>query len=253
MHRSGETIWDVVARWAEETQPQLQPGSAAADDRTSAPDWDPFTAAWGAWEGAVDHLEVLRDMVETSGTLYTSAPWSLLRITIENAALSIWLLQPDTTAERVTRRLQIAWGDWSDAAKVESSLRTNGSSPWSTEQQQHVKDAGRRLNLDLSVVCGKWNWAGIVRTAGSAGNSASPESAEIMWRICSGFAHASEWPRILWLDVDVSEPDAADRVRVSMSSSIDRFYEVLSLAFELAARARQQMGHRRLRWVAARS
>lgn len=247
MDRTSDTIWDVVARWSEERPPVIQAGSSADADRICSPDWDPYTAAWDAWQGAVDHLEALGDLATRSRTMYTFAPWSLLRVAIENAALSVWVLRPDTTNDRVLRRLRVAWGDWGDAAAAERGLARRDVG-WGAEQRDRIRATGQHLNLDLSIICGRWSWAGVVREAASMGEIATPESAEAMWRLCSGFAHAREWPRIAWLDLDVSAPDAAGHVEVAMSSNRERFYDVLFVAFDLAMQARRQLDRRRLFW-----
>ena len=247
MERTSDTIWDVVARWTEERPPSVQPGSSADGDRGRCPNWDPFTAAWDAWQGAVDHLEALGDLIERSRTLYTFALWSLLRVAIENAALSVWLLQPETSDERIQRRLRVAWGDWGDAADAEKCVGRREPG-WGAEQRDRIKETGLRLDLDLSVICGRWSWASVVREAGAVGEIATPESAELMWRMCSGFAHAREWTRIAWLDLEVSAPDTEGRVDVAMNSNRDRLYDVLFIAFDLATEARRQLNRRRLSW-----
>ncbi len=247
MERTADTIWDVVARWSEEHPPTIQPGSSADGDRNRCPSWDPFTAAWDAWQGAVDHLEALGDLVERSRTLYTFAPWSLLRVAIENAALAIWLLQPEDTDDRLQRRLRVAWGDWGDAATAERCLGRHEDG-WGADHRNRIKETGRQLDLDLSFICGKSSWVGVVREAATIGQIATPESTEMMWRLCSGFAHAREWSRIAWLDLEVSSPDPAGRVDVAMNSNRDRLYDVLFVAFDLATEARRQLDRRRLAW-----
>lgn len=245
---TSDTIWDVVARWSEEYPPAIQTGSASDDDRVLAPGWEASTAAWDAWLGAVDHLEALGDLLEKVRVVHTFAPWSLLRNAMENSSLSIWLLQPDSAEERLTRRLRVAWADWGDVVEVQKRLAPENTGDAASAFRDGIKTLAREHDLDLSVVCGRWSWATVIREAATAADIATPTSAEYMWRLCSGFAHAREWARLAWLNVETTKPDADGQVGVDLSVEGSRLYPVLFLSFDLASAARRQIDRRRLLW-----
>lgn len=169
-----------------------------------------------------------------------------------SGAALVLLHGPDSGTERLTRRLRLAWGEWGDAVGLQRRLAPEQKDLPANAFRGRIKSVAQELHLDMSVVCGRWSWASVVREAASSGQIATPMSAEFSWRVCSGFAHAREWPRLLMLDVTTSDPDADGRVDMDLSTDRGRLFNVLFVAFDLATEARRQIDRRRLSWKESR-
>jgi hypothetical protein len=243
-----DRVFGDVIRWTNETgtgTPAVQPGSDLAADAALSPKWQVAHAAWGCWVSAVDNLSALQRLVESAIQPY--APYSLLRVAIENAATTVWLLQPDASTDRVARRLQLVWDECKDVESLEAiSEKLFEGKPGAKARRDEVRGLAQTTGIPLEQIAGRLSWASVVQKA----EAATPlTTIELMWRLCSGFAHARDWARWSWLDLaHVGEKDG-DIVTTKTTTSIDRIMMMALGAHELLKSGRQLYDKRRLTWV----
>jgi hypothetical protein len=111
-------LWELrrVGLWAQRLDGdgagfRVEQGSELDHDDRALGDYALSYAAWDALAHAVDHLHMLKTGVDNGVTTHPFAPFTLLRAAIENSATAVWLLSPESTEDRVTRRLQQAAKD----------------------------------------------------------------------------------------------------------------------------------------------
>jgi hypothetical protein len=191
----------VVAEWEQLTgQPpgawQIEPTSdLAGDDMVTYP-YQVSSAACAAITAAVSHASCLRDSLflwqdATHATvrLHTHGQLTLLRGTLENASLAIWLLEPDDRATRVLRRLQQERSE----VKALENVRTIAGSPSGRATMQERMD---KLSSIAQSACadpakikqGQAGYQDIVEAAGKQ-TPYGPKTAVFIWKACSAIAH----------------------------------------------------------------
>lgn len=240
-----------VEKWSQRSQTHVgdvQPGSELAADTALSSKWRVGESAASAWSTSVDNLDAVKHMFET--VVHPFAPYSLLRVAVENAAMSVWLLAPDDQGERITRRLRLAW--W-EIAEVETVMTLIGIMPpgkTPDEQRQQVKDVCRDAGLDQSVVCGRFAWQDVVTNAATSVAIDPPYLVEFIWRLCSGFAHGRDWARLAWLRREQTITSATDDglISVAMTSDTDQMTAPVFATHQLLKAAARLYDQRRLAW-----
>jgi hypothetical protein len=130
-------LFPRIKAWRERTaavSSRPAPGSQLArDDRLVHP-YQISHAATGALVSAVDHMDALRTLVEDAHVIHARAPLTLLRGSLENASVAVWLMVASNRKERIRRRLRWQWED--EKYGVEAVVPTPTrwprprSSPW---------------------------------------------------------------------------------------------------------------------------
>ena len=148
-------------------------------------------AAWSALSHAVDHLHALRTLLEVAGVSHSFAPYTLLRAAIENSAMAVWLLTPDMSTERITRRLQQAADDIRASEDVKELIQQTG--PRSREERlDDLRTIARSQGIDVKAALKAPGFRLIVRTAGEEVESGGT-LAQAMWHVGSGTSHGDLW------------------------------------------------------------
>jgi hypothetical protein len=244
-----DRIFSDVERWREEaasTTPSVQPASDLDQDATLSAKWQVAHAAWGCSVSAIDNLAVLRTSLEQA--IHPYAPYSLLRVAIENAATAVWLLMPDDSPERVTRRLRLVWDESRDIESLQTTFPAMFKpGQGSSERRDEVRAIAKRAGIPLERIAGRWSWAKVVHEAGEC-TKLRGNTIELMWRLCSGFAHARDWARWSWLDIDRIGEKKGDVVTTKTTTSIERVMMMTLGAHELLTVARPLYDKRRLAW-----
>ncbi len=164
MPSPGPDLDRVIARirqWqklTEQLPPAVEAQSALAEDAANSPVYDVGHAAWAGFAQAVDHLHAVQALITEAKMLHTYAPFSLIRGAMDNAALAVWLLAPESPDERLTRRLHLAYEDMRQSHDAYSLL--GPSAPASRRpievRKQEVIDLAKSLRLDAGAVGGRW-------------------------------------------------------------------------------------------------
>ncbi|GAC1575755.1 MAG: hypothetical protein NVS3B18_09500 [Candidatus Dormibacteria bacterium] len=131
---------------------EVQPGSRMHDDDARL---DPFQishAVKGALASSLDHIHAVRGLL-LANQLNMAAPFTLMRAALENAALALWLIEPDEQSERFTRKLQIEMDDAYDAG-IALALTTQPGRTYQ-ERQADVLDVAARVGVDSAKLTGK--------------------------------------------------------------------------------------------------
>ena len=169
---------------------KLAPGSELASDDLLLDPYQGSNAAWTLLSHAVDHLHMLRTAVIEARTLQMFAPYSLLRVALENACAAVWLLAPDAQNERVQRRLQHATGDVRNGERVKQLIGRPGPRT-QQEQVDQLKSLAAAAGLDPREATTTPTYLSIVQSVGV--EMGDPQLLELLWRMGSGIAHGDIW------------------------------------------------------------
>lgn len=217
----------IVTRGQTETLWNVDPGTALAGDDKRTHPWSTSHAAAAALLAALDHLHALgTSVMSPTPVLHNSAPYTLVRGALENAATALWIVHPSSRPERITRTLR-----WyaNDARDGDTAKRAVGLPLGGKPLREHIAELG-----GIAVACGcdpVEATRNIVSTEMlkyadplSPNGSVSPL---FIWRLCSGFAHGRMWASLGLLDREVT-PTA--HPEVSHMRQTNTLTKVLSIA-----------------------
>ncbi len=230
MPSPGPDLDRVIARirqWqklTEQLPPAVEAQSALAEDAANSPVYDVGHAAWAGFAQAVDHLHAVQALITEAKMLHTYAPFSLIRGAMDNAALAVWLLAPESPDERLTRRLHLAYEDMRQSHDAYSLL--GPSAPASRRpievRKQEVIDLAKSLRLDAGAVGGRWTgYEKIVRLAADETPGVEPGLACFIWRACSAFAHGRQWAALALLNRE-THSRSPDVQNLRMTTSVEQ-------------------------------
>lgn len=240
-------VFGDVEKWMEITgtkAPEIQPGSALDEDAQVSPNYQVAHTAWGSWMSAVDNLDALRQLL--SQVVHPYAPYSLLRVAIENAALAVWLLHPDDSNERLTPRLRLAWDEVHDVEplwRIAPGSVAGRRTP--EERRDEIKALATSAGLDVSRVCGRWSWASVVREAGGS-TWLRADMVELKWRLCSGFSHSRDWARLSWLETEKLGEPVDGVVTLRTTTDIRQVMTITVTAHALLREGKRLFDYRKL-------
>jgi hypothetical protein len=211
-----ELLDRCVDPWCAQTQQPscasaVRPGSAMADDDMAT---DPFRVSTVAWHGitaAVDHIRCFRDSLITSRTdtnietlVRTHSQYTLLRAALENASLAVWLLAADDRAERITRRLR------AEASSIEAMARLHKVTgvtldPAKADRIARLKAlaVGAGLTAEQVTEAAKPAGSGEAIRGAAIALGSDPVTAQVIWSMGSGVAHADFLSTLAFLDRDL--------------------------------------------------
>lgn len=165
-------LFPRIKAWRERTSAvslRPAPGSQLAKDDQLVHPYQISHAATGALVSAVDHMDALRTLVEDAHVVHARAPLTLLRGSLENASVAVWLLAASNRKERIRRRLRWQWEDEKygvEAAKLIG--RPHG--PTLDERKAKIAGVARACELDDDDVARLFtrgvSFGWVVKTAG---------------------------------------------------------------------------------------
>jgi len=220
--------------------PEVEPGSNLADDSTKSPTYDVGHSAWSSFVHAVDHLHAMQALITEAEAAHSFAPFSLIRGGIDNAATAVWLLAPDDQAERLFRRLHLAYQDANESGEAVALLGPKAPQGARTAEvrKQEITDLSKRLGVNRNGAVGA-RWTGyekIVLSAASEVPNLDPKLAAYLWRACSGFAHGRQWASLQLLDRE-ERPRSPGVASVRFSSSAEQILLTSGIALRIADHA----------------
>ena len=207
-------LFDDVTRWSQRRTDvaawAVEPGSALLGDDRWADSYRVSHGAQHRLHSAIDNLYAVKLLLVDASSLPTFAAFTLIRAGMENAALVSWLLQPATRPERVRRRLQLAV---SNAKHGDSAIALvlKHADPNTDAKVTPLDDVLDRLRgiAEAHGIPGREinkrtpDWADIVAAASS--DPRLSDNQLFLWRMCSAFAHADEWPSLALLSTPVGD------------------------------------------------
>jgi hypothetical protein len=172
-------------------RPQPPPGSPMrADDQRLDP-YQISHASWHSLSHGVDHLNCLRTLLRETGVIHMYAPYSLVRSALENASAAVWMLQPPSRADRLTRRLQFAAADIRNGEQARQLAKQAGPRT-EAERLDQVRQIAQQAGIDPAAAVRRVGFAKIVEAAGGAPGLGA-DVIVLVWRLCSGITHGDFW------------------------------------------------------------
>jgi hypothetical protein len=192
-------------------------GSALRGDSNKVHPYETSHAAWSALSHAVDLLHAVRSMVRDAAVIHSYAPYTLLRATIENAAVAVWLLAPTGRAERVERRFRHAAADIKGGGEEVKELI---GIPGPRSKQQRIDEiraiAAKVTGVNVDRASARASFRKVVEVAGDQVEFGG-KTTRILWHMGSGIAHGALWATVSATQVDElpGSPAGVKDMRVS--------------------------------------
>jgi hypothetical protein len=171
------------------------PGSPMRGDDTQTRPYELSHAAWHSLSHAVDNLNCLLALLRDVRWVHMYAPYALVRAALENASAAVWMLQPNSRPDRVTRRLRFAAADIRSSEQVRLLIGTVGRRS-AQERISQVRDIARRAGVEANAAVQRVGFGEIVKAAGSALGPGDGTVILVSWRLCSGMTHGDFWPTL---------------------------------------------------------
>jgi hypothetical protein len=181
---------------------------------------------WSALTAAVSHLGVLRDSLflhlspdRVKVRVHTHGQLTLVRGALENACMAVWLLQDDSSIERVTRRMQVEWDEVRqfDAVRIEIGAPSKKSL---AEREAEMKALLEKVGADPTRLKKRPGYGEIVKLTGDC-QPAGAKTAYVVWKACSSVAHGELRGPLAYLRPAVSESDVPGRMIGHLTGDVE--------------------------------
>lgn len=204
-----------------ELAPPVQMGSSLAEDDKRTDPYQMTTMVAISLNAAADHISALRSTIIKGEGVHPWASYTLLRAALENAATSVWLLEPSTRrSERIKRLLRLHYTNAHDRNKA---VATAGGAGDLSEQKDKFISIGRDAGLDqheIDEVSKRVSWGNVVQGAESSKHiQLSNNEAFLIWQVCSAVAHARPWGTLSALDHEVATQKTNGMMQVRLTTS----------------------------------
>lgn len=213
---------------------EVHPGSAMAADDVRTNPYHLSHAARSLLGSAIDHLHAIANLIDQARVMHPWAHFTLARGTLEIASIAVWLLAPDSSDERVLRRLRLAVKDSNDGYVVSDEL---GGKRNRTKQEQHerFKEIAAAARLDPAAIDKRLTSTEMVKAAEAATSRAHALAA---WRAGSGIAHGRTWANMSLLEREVVERDDEAGIGTFKLTTNTRYLTwVIDAGFKVTKRA----------------
>lgn len=187
-----DNLFEKVEKWYEEIADPLTvlPGSALdiANQLT-----EPFQVAHSLGYlrlTAVDHAHAVRTLLQEAKAQHVFAPFSLLRSSIENAAVALWVVNDSSPRSIAIRTLKLEWANIRDRA---NAYKTVGAPDSDMEQRkQNFLELLIRNGLQKENI--RANPPGMLSMINEASETFDlGNTPALMWQMCSGATHGRNW------------------------------------------------------------
>jgi hypothetical protein len=174
------------------------PGTSLACD-DEAYRWEKCSA-WtrSALVAATDHLIVWANIVAPQtvfeGMVVRNPPrpyYTLARAGLECAAQAVWVLDQDTSSERMTRHLRLLYHDLRQMA-VAFEVAGDQRAAWARERMDSIRERLGDADLFETLKKHEPKYSTMVRDCADAIEMA-PAELEVLWRSASAAAHGKNW------------------------------------------------------------
>jgi len=147
---------------------------------------------------AIDHLVVWANNVAPQtvfeGMVVRNPPrpyYTLARAGLESAAQAVWVLDQDTSAERVHRHLRVLYHDLRQMA-LAFEMAGDERAPAVRERMESVRKRVGNADVFESIKRGEPKYSMMVRESARV-IEMEPAQLEVLWRSASAAAHGKNW------------------------------------------------------------
>lgn len=196
---------------------KAKPGSELASDDLLSHPYMFSPVPWAALTAAVSHLCVLRDSLflhtgpdRVQARIHTHGQLTLVRGALENSSMAVWLLQDDSSIERITRRIQCEWDEIRQLETVRSEIGTPSAKTLAQREVELVALL-QKVGAEPSRLKKRPGYGEIVKAAG-ASQPAGAKTAFVIWKACSSVAHGEMRGALAYLRPAVKESEIPGRV-----------------------------------------
>lgn len=172
------------------------PGSSLLGDDRATGMYSMSHAVISSLTSAVDNFHAVGALLVNARMIHISAPFTLLRAALENAATAVYLLAPSDRPTRITRRLKLQWADYLDAENARTLMEQADPDRQNARKrrlQETARNAGLTEETVSSLLARPPGYATIVAEAGRAAFGEHGDLAVMLWMVNSGIAHARTW------------------------------------------------------------
>lgn len=148
---------------------------------------------WRSLSTSVDHLACLRVLLLDAKVIHMYAPFTLVRAALENSCAAVWLLEPPSSADRLSRHFRKVLDDIRNEEQVRSLMHQPGLRS-EAERLASVRTIASAAGLADAAVKARPTYWEIVKTVSESGPANGV--IEVMWKLCSGYAHGDSWPTL---------------------------------------------------------
>lgn len=189
---------EEVPGWASRTAADASrlrpaPRSQLQEDDAKASPYHLSHAAWRSLSTAVDHLACLRVLLTEAKVIHMYAPFTLLRAALENSCAAVWLLEPGSSVDRLSRHFRKVLDDIRNEEQVRDLMHQPGLRS-EAERLASVRTLAITAGLAGTAVKARPTYWEIVKTVSESGPAYGV--LEVMWKLCSGYAHGDSWPTL---------------------------------------------------------
>jgi hypothetical protein len=196
-------------RFEEEHPPVLEPGGALLADETVCSLEPPYMRAWFALTVVENHVQALDALWRDNQFANAGPAFTLARTPFIGACTAYWILQPDSSEERVIRALRVVHKDLTDSQgrfkdflndpALQGQDHKDGRRR-ANEGLQDMQERVSRVRSALAELGGSTKFAEtelVMETFEAMGESAGDPWTRLLgldtWRRASGAAHARRW------------------------------------------------------------
>ena len=245
---------DVVSQWqhhviGDPAGHRTTPGSQLVADDVLAHPFMVSPVPWSALTAAVSHLGVLRDSLflhlspdRVTARVHTHGQLTLVRGALENACMAVWLLQDDSSTERITRRIQVEW----DEVRQLDAVRTEIGAPAKkglAEREAEMKALLEKVGADPTRLKKRPGYGEIVKITGGC-QPAGAKTAYVIWKACSSVAHGELRGPLAYLRPVISQSDVPGRMIGHLTGDIELLSVGCLTAIAMTEAALQLYAHR---------
>jgi hypothetical protein len=221
-------ISDEWRRRASQPTPDPAAGSSLLEDDRATGMYAMSHAVVSSLGSAVDDFHAVGALLVNARMIHTSAPFTLLRAALENAATAVYLLAPKDRPTRIERRLKLQWADYLDAEKAREVMGQDDAARQRARNQK-LQDTARSAGLPKrtveSLLARPPGYAAIIEEAGKTAFGPHGAIATVTWMADSGIAHGRTWANLAVFERQEYESARNGFAAVRLSSSQRRIFQ----------------------------
>lgn len=246
--QSQAALWELFDR-IDEWQAALSAGELfplhlpadsrmAGDDRATAP-LQMSHVIQTSLSVAIEHLHATAALVRKAQLLHNSPPFTLVRSTLESAALAHWILEPDSRSTRIKRLLayhEQDLFDYHEFSKLIQNRMGGDLPPTIASRPKFIAEIDARNKL-IDGHKRRVQISDVVAKVDLAVPDHDPHYFEILWKTASGFAHGRQWAYINALIRDEVSSVVEGVGRFEVANTLSRVLWGVGAGVELTDRA----------------
>jgi hypothetical protein len=184
----------VSEEWMDSKQVNVESGSSFAGDDAKTHPFDLSQGVAQSIAAAVDHLHCLRMALTGTGDnalrLHTYAPFTLLRATVENAAIAVWVMSASRRNERILRHIRHQLTSFKKLKKT-LALAGDTDATITNERENSLLDIADACGIDRAQATKEVTATEMMRSASGATGFNTDEMDLMLtfWKISSAVAH----------------------------------------------------------------